>query len=456
MNANSFDNILQYLTAFSEEPCLTPITNFINNEFVASSRLMESFNPATGLPWVKIPNSTDLEVSSAISAAKEAFKTALDIPRCIQNFRAFAAAIQTQTAPSAILEEPVKAVSYVKYDPIGVAGLISPWNLPLYLLSFKIAPALAAGNTIVCKPSEMTSVTAWALMHAIKEVGFPPGVVNLVMGEGATAGQYLVDHPDVPLISFTGSTLVGKMIQEKGARLNKKVSLEMGGKNPAIVFSNYNSNDLPLIVKSCFFNQGEICLCTSRLFVQADIFDDFVKKFVQIAKNYSVGDPADNVNIGAINSKQHFQKIKRYIEYAKEEGGIIHCGGVVEMPGKLQNGYFIAPTVITGISDSSKCMTDEIFGPVICLTPFRSIEEVVTRANATEYGLSATVWSTNSSDLLNTAHALRAGTVWCNTWMVRDLNMPFGGCKQSGQGREGIHDSLHFYADAKTVCVKLD
>ncbi|CAI2357395.1 unnamed protein product [Caenorhabditis sp. 36 PRJEB53466] len=476
-----------------------PLTNFIGNEFVPPDGLLDSVNPATGKAWIKIPNGSAAEVDKAVAAAKEAFKTwknttvqqrsallnkvanlieefndeiailesrdqgkpiglakVMDIPRCVQNFRDFANAALFTLSTSKILEQPTgKCINYVKYDPVGVAGLISPWNLPLYLLSFKLAPALVAGNTAVCKPSEMTSVTAWVLMHAFKLAGFPPGVVNMIIGEGRSAGQRLVDHPDVNLISFTGSTLIGKKIQEDGAKLNKKVSLEMGGKNPGIVYSNYRKSDIAAIARSSFLNQGEICLCTSRLFVQKPIFDEFVKSYVEEAKKFTVGDPKTGVNIGAMNSKVHFEKVKSYIELAKQEGGQILCGGVTSVPNGCENGYFISPTVIVGLPDSSKVMTDEIFGPVVCITPFETSEEVIERANSTNYGLSATVWSANTDELLNTANELRAGTVWCNTWLARELSMPFGGCKQSGTGREGLHDSLHFYSDAKTVCVNL-
>ncbi|CAI5455821.1 unnamed protein product [Caenorhabditis angaria] len=495
MSSVQFSQVIQNLINSETH---APLTNFINNEFVPTANHLDSVNPATGKAWIKIPNSTKTDVEKAVEAAKEAFKTwkntsvnqrskllqkladlieefnddlailesrdqgktvnlarVMDIPRCVQNFRDFATAAKHQTSTSTILEEPVKAINYVKYDPIGVAGLISPWNLPLYLLSFKIAPALAAGNTIVCKPSELTSVTAWVLMHAIKLVGFPPGVVNMVIGEGSSAGQSLVDHPDVPIISFTGSTLIGKKIQESAAKLNKKVSLEMGGKNGAIVYSDFDWNDLSTIVRSAFLNQGEICLCTSRLFVERNIYEEFVGKFVAEAKKYTVGDPTSNVNLGAMNSKIHFEKVKSYIETVTEQGGKIHCGGVQLLDGEFKNGYFIAPTVITDLADNSKCMTDEIFGPVVCITPFDKDDEAIERVNSTPYGLSATVWSRDSKRLLNTANELRVGTVWCNTWLTRDLGMPFGGCKQSGLGREGVHDSLHFYADAKTVCVKL-
>ncbi|VDL73811.1 unnamed protein product [Nippostrongylus brasiliensis] len=435
-----------------------PLTNFINNEFVKSKQTLSSINPATANAWIEIPDSNSEDVDRAVSAAKRAFvswsstsaqyrsglllKLADIIEQNLEGLSILESRDQGKPVKlaryflvrniifnvesntnrstrvinfrSTIIDEPIRAVNYVKNDPVGVAGLISPWNLPLYLLSFKLAPALATGNTVVFKPSELTSVTAWVLMHAVKQAGFPPGVVNMVIGTGQSAGQALVEHPDVPLISFTGSTLVGKKIAELCAKLNKKVSLEMGGKNAAIIYPSCDlAKHLPSITRSCFINQGEICLCTSRIFVHSSIYDNFVEQLVREAKKYTVGNPKDDVTLGAVNSKAHFEKV--IIRFDEEE----------------------------------------IFGPVVCVTAFDSSEEVISRANATPYGLSATVWSENNEELINTAHGLRVGTVWCNTWLTRDLNMPFGGTKESGMGREGALDSFHFFTEQKTVCIRL-
>ncbi|KIH66650.1 aldehyde dehydrogenase 5, family protein [Ancylostoma duodenale] len=452
-----------------------PITNFINNEFVKANDLIPSVNPATGHTWIHIPDSGKEDVDQAVAAANQAFQSwsvtsaqyrsnlLLKLADIIEQNSDGLAVLESRDqgkpvklARSTIMDQPVRAVNYVRNDPVGVAGLISPWNLPLYLLSFKLAPALATGNTVVCKPSEMTSVTAWVLMHAFREAGFPAGVVNMVIGTGPSAGQHLVQHPDVPLLSFTGSTAVGKRIGEIGARLNKKISLEMGGKNAAIIYPSCDlDKHLPTIARSCFINQGEICLCSSRIFVHSSLYEDFVEQLVQEAKKYTVGDPTEEVTLGAMNSEVHFNKVKSYITLAQEEGGTIHCGGVVHVKGELKDGFFIAPTVVTGLPDSSRCMQEEIFGPVVCVTKFESLEEVTARANDTPYGLSATVWSENNEELINTAHRLRVGTVWCNTWLTRDLNMPFGGTKQSGMGREGALDSLHFFTEQKTICIKI-
>ncbi|EPB79977.1 hypothetical protein ANCCEY_00926 [Ancylostoma ceylanicum] len=418
-----------------------PITNFINNEFVKANDLIPSVNPATGHTWIQIPNSGKEDVDRAVAAANQAFQAwsvtsaqyrsnlLLKLADIIEQNSDGLAVLESRDqgkpvklARSTIMDQPVRAVNYVRNDPVGVAGLISPWNLPLYLLSFKLAPALATGNTVVCKPSEMTSVTAWVLMHAFKEAG----------------------------------TAVGKRIGEIGARLNKKISLEMGGKNAAIIYPSCDlGKHLQTIARSCFINQGEICLCSSRIFVHSSIYEDFVEKLVQEAKKYTVGNPTEDVTLGAMNSEVHFNKVKSYITLAEEEGGTVHCGGVLHMNGELKGGFFIAPTVVTDLPDSSRCMQEEIFGPVVCVTRFESLEEVTARANDTTYGLSATVWSENNEELINTAHRLRVGTVWCNTWLTRDLNMPFGGTKQSGMGREGALDSLHFFTEQKTICVKI-
>ncbi|CAJ0945348.1 unnamed protein product, partial [Mesorhabditis belari] len=486
------------LKIFDEDP-KEPLKNFIDGEFVSARETMDSIDPSTGKVWVKIPRSKDEDVNLAVKAAKAAFPSwssstvqyrssllmkvaeiveknlekiailesrdqgkpinlakRIDLPRCVHNFRFFATAILHHTAPSSHQDVPIRALNYVKHDPIGVAGLISPWNLPLYLLSFKLAPALATGNTVVFKPSELTSVTAWVLMHAFDEAGFPPGVVNMVIGTGAEAGEPLVIHPDVPLVSFTGSTIVGKRIGALCAAQNKKVSLEMGGKNACIV---YPSTDLekavPMITTSSFINQGEICLCSSRVYVHETIFDNFLEKYVANAKKFTVGDPRGDFTLGAINSELHYNKVMSYIDLAVKEGGTIHCGGKVNVDGDCHDGYFIAPTIITGLDEKSKCVQDEIFGPVVCVMSFKTKEEVIDRANATPYGLSACVFSALSDELHNTASQLRVGTVWCNTWLTRDLNMPFGGTKQSGMGREGATDSFHFFTEQKTICIAL-
>uniref|UniRef100_A0A914D3Q6 Aldehyde dehydrogenase domain-containing protein n=1 Tax=Acrobeloides nanus TaxID=290746 RepID=A0A914D3Q6_9BILA len=484
----------------SDEP-LRSIGNFIDGKFVDAERQMESEEPATGEIWLKIPRSGQADVDKAVDAAYQAFNSwsetsvsyrskllnkvadiveanlddiarlesrdqgktfqmakSVEVPRCVHNFRTFATAILHHTSPSIMQQDPVQAINFVKNDPIGVAGLISPWNLPLYLISFKLAPALACGNTVVAKPSEMTSATAWVLMHAFVEAGFPPGVVNMVIGTGPEAGEPLVLHPKVPVISFTGSTFVGKRIATLAGQFNKKVSLEMGGKNPGIVFPSVDFNEvIPSLVRSSFANQGEICLCTSRLYVHKGIFKSFVEKYVEETKKWTIGDPTDNtIQVGALVSKAHFDKVSSYVELAKKESCEILCGEVSpEIGGRCSKGYFISPTVILGAKDESRLLKEEIFGPVVCIVPFETSEEVIERANNVPYGLSASVWSKNVDEITKVSSKLRVGTVWCNCWLVRELNMPFGGTKDSGNGRDGTVDSLQFYTEPKTICIKM-
>uniref|UniRef100_A0AC34R7L7 Aldehyde dehydrogenase domain-containing protein n=1 Tax=Panagrolaimus sp. JU765 TaxID=591449 RepID=A0AC34R7L7_9BILA len=491
----------ELLLAAAESGEVVTIDNFIGGHFVPSKQTMPSIDPATGQRWLDIPKSDVEDVNAAVSAAKKAFKTwsktsvqtrskllnrvadilepllfplaeleskdqgktittakMVDIPRCIHNFRTFASAILHHTGTSSIQAEPAHAINYVQHDPIGVAALISPWNLPLYLLSFKLAPALACGNTVVAKPSEMTSATAYILMHAFREAGFPPGVVNLVIGTGAECGEPLVSHEDVALVSFTGSTAIGKRIAEIAAKTNKKVSLEMGGKNAGIIFGDVAIDEImPTIVNSCFANQGEICLCTERLYVHSSIFDQFLQKFAEAAKKWRVGDPKSrSSNIGALISKQHFDKVNSYFELAKSEGATIHCGGPLTPEGRCEKGYFFTPTIITDVENTSRLLFEEVFGPFVVVNKFETRDEVIEKANSTKYGLSASVFSKNIDNITVVAKELRVGTVWCNCWMIRELNMPFGGTKESGNGRDGTVDSFDFYSEKKTVCIKID
>uniref|UniRef100_A0A8C0FCL9 Aldehyde dehydrogenase 8 family member A1 n=1 Tax=Bubo bubo TaxID=30461 RepID=A0A8C0FCL9_BUBBB len=339
-----------------------------------------------------------------------------------------------------------------------VAGLISPWNLPLYLLTWKIAPAIACGNTVVAKPSEMTSVTAWMMCKLLEKAGVPHGVVNVVFGMGTKAGEALVCHPDVPLISFTGSTLTAQRITEKSAPHCKRLSLELGGKNPAIIFDDADlAQCIPTTLRSSFANQGEICLCTSRIFVQRGIYSEFLKRFVAEAKKWKVGNPSDpTVDVGALISKEHLEKVI-YVKKAQAEGARVLCGEGVDslaLPAGNRKGYFMLPTVIAEVKDESCCMQEEIFGPVTCVVAFDTEEEVIERANSVKYGLAATVWSSNVGRVHRVAKRLQSGLVWTNCWLVRDLNLPFGGMKASGVGREGAKDSYEFFTEVKTITIK--
>lgn len=477
------------------------IQNFINGELLPphSGKYIDNFCPATGEAYSLIPDSDGHDVDMAVEAAQEAFKSwsttpkqersdilmnladkiedhtdelviaesrdngkpewlarAIDIPRAPINFKFFATAILHFN--SEIHEMDGKALNYTLRQPIGVAGCISPWNLPLYLLTWKVAPALAAGNTVVAKPSEVTPMTAYLFSQICQKAGLPKGVLNIVHGYGNKVGEALCKHPDVPIISFTGGTVTGKSISTNTAPLFKKVSLEMGGKNPNIVFADAKFEDaVDMAVKASFSNLGQICLCGSRLFVENDIYDEFKSAFIKKTNKLVVGDPRDkSSNLGAVVSKQHLEKILSKIKQAKDDGGTILTGGNrFQLNGKLKNGYFIEPTIIEGLPADSQTNQEEIFGPVVCIIPFESEEEVISMANSTRYGLSASIFTSDVSRAHRVAAAIDSGVVWINTWMLRDLRIPFGGMKNSGLGREGGFKSLQFFTEPKNVCIKI-
>jgi len=472
------------------------LANFINGAFVPprSGEYFDDINPATAEVIGRIPDSDERDVDDAVRAAKAAFpawsrKTAiersnlllkladlvernldelartesidngktlslakrLDIPRAVANFRFFATAILHQSSDAHMTD--AAALNYTLRQPLGVVGLISPWNLPLYLLSWKIAPAIAAGNTCVAKPSELTPMTANRLAELSIEAGIPPGVINIVHGYGNKAGRALTCHDDVAAISFTGGTVTGAAVAANAAPRFKKLSLELGGKNPNLIFADADLDDaIATSIRSSFWNQGEICLCGSRIFVERSIHDDFVKRFAAATKKLHIGDPLDAAtDIGALISEAHLQKVMGYIDLATKEGGTIVTGGHrVDRPG-----YFVEPTIVTGLGCDCRVLQEEIFGPVVTITPFDHEDEAVTFANSTRYGLSATVWTRDLSRAHRVAAALDAGTIWINCWLLRDLRVPFGGMKESGVGREGGFESLQFFAEAKNVCVKI-
>lgn len=377
----------------------------------------------------------------------------IEIPRAIENFRFFAATCQ-QTLDQAFHSEA--GLNYTLHQPLGTVGVISPWNLPLYLLTWKIAPALAAGNCVIAKPSEITPMSASLLAEVCMDIGLPAGVLNIVHGLGDTVGQALTGHPDVQAISFTGSTRVGRAIALECARTFKKVTLEMGGKNPAIVFADAPSHDLiSNIARLGFQNSGQICLCGSRLLVQASIYERFKTDFLRHIETLAVGDPNDPaVRLGPVMSKAHYDKVLGYIELAKQEGGRILCGGKpLRLQGGLADGWFIAPTVIEGLPMHSRFCQEEVFGPVVSLHAFDDEAEALAMANDSSYGLAASVWTCDISRAQRMAQGLETGIVWINTWMQRDLRTPFGGMKQSGFGREGGLEALKFFSEAKTVSV---
>jgi len=477
------------------------IQNYINGELVEpkSGKYLDNYNPAEGKVYSQIPDSDYSDVEQAVKAAKNAFHgwsdtpaakraevmnkiaelidqnldrlsqaesrdngkpvklaASVDIPRASANLRFFASGIQHFASDSHYMEEG--AINYTLRRPVGLAGCISPWNLPLYLFTWKIAPALAAGNCVVAKPSEITPMTAYLFSELCIEAGLPKGVLNIVHGLGHKVGQAIVEHPEVPLISFTGGTATGKNIAATAAPMFKKLSLELGGKNPNIVFADADMEKaVSTSVKSSFANQGQICLCGSRILVEESAYDGFVEKFLGKVNKLKIGDPeAEDTNIGAVVSEQHMEKVLSYIALAQEEGGTVVSGGKrVKVNGRCENGYFLQPTVITGLPHDCRTNQEEIFGPVVTIMPFKKQEDAIEFANSTAYGLSATIWTENLNTAHHVAHQLKSGIVWVNCWLLRDLRTPFGGMKQSGVGREGGWEALRFFTEPKNICIKL-
>lgn len=397
------------------------------------------------------------ELESRNSGKPVALARSLDIPRAVANLRFFAAAITQWASESHATDDDT--LNYTLRQPLGVVACISPWNLPLYLFTWKIAPALAAGNAVVAKPSEVTPCTAARLGELAVEAGFPPGVLNIVHGHGTGVGQALVEHAQVKAISFTGSTRTGAAIAAVAAAKFKKLSLELGGKNPAIVFADADLSDanLDTIVRSGFANQGEICLCGSRLLVERPIYEAFRRRYLERVRALRVGDPREaGVDLGALVSKAHYDKVVGCIERARAEGGTILCGGApVRVDGRCADGWFVAPTVIEGLANEAATNQDEIFGPVVSLIPFDGEDEAVALANGSGYGLAASLWTNGLDRAHRVAARLESGIVWINCWLVRDLRTPFGGVKNSGVGREGGVEALRFFTDAKNVCLRL-
>lgn len=377
----------------------------------------------------------------------------VDIPRASSNFRFFAKAI-TQFASES--HEMPDAINFTLRQPLGVVVAISPWNLPLYLFTWKIAPALAAGNTVIAKPSEVTPLTAFLLAKICSEAGLPPGALNILQGEGSGIGPHLLPHPEVKAISFTGSTRVGQEIAKIAAPRFKKLSLEMGGKNPNVIFADCDYEKmLETSIRSSFSNQGQICLCGSRILVEASIYDRFKSDFVKRTQALKVGHPAESsTNIGAIVSEPHYQKILSYLDLAKQEGGKILCGGQAVSVAGYEHGFYIAPTIIEGLDQQCRTNQEEIFGPVVTIMPFENEEEALAAANASEYGLACTIWTENMSRAMRVAKRIESGIVWVNTWLHRDLRTPFGGVKNSGVGREGGYEALRFFTEPKNVCIQ--
>jgi aminomuconate-semialdehyde/2-hydroxymuconate-6-semialdehyde dehydrogenase len=475
------------------------VLNYINGTLrpAISGKTIDNYNPSIGAAYGTLPDSDADDVLLAIEAAEAAYESwskmpmetrfdwlmkianeielqkeefilaesidngkptwlasMSDIPRAISNIKFFAAA--QMNFPSESHHTPGQGINYTLRKPLGVVGCISPWNLPLYLFTWKIAPALAAGNTVVAKPSEITPVTAFLLTKICEKIHFPKGVLNVVHGLGPKVGQPIVENKRIKAVAFTGGTQTGRVINKVCAEQFKKVSLELGGKNPNIIFDDVNIDEvIETTVKSSFNNQGQICLCGSRIFIHKNIYETFKVRFVERIKQLVIGDPLTEVNIGAVVSEAHLEKILGYIELAKQEGGTILTGGKRFVPeGRCESGYFIEPTIIEGLDYQCRVNQEEIFGPVVTLTPFESEEEVIMMANSTPFGLACSIWTKDIERGHRMAEAIESGIIWVNTWMVRDLRTPFGGMKESGIGREGGFEAMRFFTEPKNVFVK--
>lgn len=476
------------------------LQNFIDGAYISpvDGNYIDNYEPATGVVYSLIPNSTDKDVEQAVLAAKKAYPAwssmsseergkilmrladgirvrmdefvaaeskdngkplslaaHVDIPRAISNFEFFATGIQHYASESHYMEGV--GVNYTLRKPIGIVGCISPWNLPLYLFSWKIAPALAAGNCVIAKPSEVTPYTAYLLGKVAQEAGLPKGVLNILHGLGSTVGDAIVKHPEIKAISFTGGTATGEYIARTAAPMFKKLSLELGGKNPNIIFADCDFDEmLKTTIRSSFANQGQICLCGSRIFVERAIYEKFKTAFVEKVSKMKVSYPTDpDARMGALVSKSHMEKVLSYVELAKQEGGTVLTGGEqVKLEAPYNEGYYIRPTVIDGLSYHCRTNQEEIFGPVVTITPFDTEEEVLMMANSVKYGLSATLWTSNLQRAHRMADRVEAGIVWINEWLIRDLRTPFGGAKASGVGREGGWEALRFFTEPKNVFIK--
>jgi aminomuconate-semialdehyde/2-hydroxymuconate-6-semialdehyde dehydrogenase len=478
------------------------LQNFINGTYVPpkNGQYIDNYEPATGQVYALIPDSDEEDVFAAVEAAEKAFPiwsnmsieerskilvrlsegiennmdefvqaesrdngkpvslaAHVDIPRAVSNFHFFATAITHFASESHHMEGV--GINFTTRKPIGIVGCISPWNLPLYLFSWKIAPALAAGNCVIAKPSEITPYTAYLLGRIAQEAGMPAGVLNILHGTGPKVGDAIVKHPKIKAISFTGGTKTGEYIARTAGPMFKKLSLELGGKNPNIIFADCNFDDmLSTTIRSSFANQGQICLCGSRIFVERPIYEKFKDAFVAKVSKSKVSYPSDpEAKLGAIVSESHMEKILSYIQLAKEEGGTVLTGGNrVHLPAPHDQGYYIEPTIIEGLSYDCRTNQEEIFGPVVTITPFDTEEEALMMANSTMYGLAGTIWTTNLNRAHRVADQLQSGIVWVNAWLVRDLRTPFGGVKASGVGREGGWEALRFFTEAKNIFIKYE
>ncbi|MFV0248577.1 MAG: aldehyde dehydrogenase [Tenacibaculum sp.] len=476
------------------------IQNYINGKFTlpVNNRWIDNYNPSKAEVYGQIPDSTAEDVNLAVWAAQKAFPSwsnttleqrsailfkiaqgiedklmflakaevkdngkplslavKIDLPRAVTNFRFFASAL-TQFSSEAHESTGLNAINFTLRQPIGVAACISPWNLPLYLFTWKIAPALAAGNCVIAKPSEISPVTAYLLAKICHKAGLPKGVLNIIHGRGATAGQAIVAHPKIKAISFTGGTATGIQIAKTAAPMFKKLSLELGGKNPNIIFADCNYKKmLHTTLFSSFTNQGQLCLCGSRIFVEEIIYEQFKSDFIKKVSELKVGNPFDQgTNLGALVSETHLKKVQSHIDLAHAEGGKILYGGNKLVVKNCEKGYFLQPTIIEVSNNNCQLNQEEVFGPVVSLMPFKQEDEVLQMANAVKFGLSASLWTQDINRSLRMSKQLEVGIVWVNTWLFRDLRTPFGGVKKSGLGREGGFEALRFFTEAKNICIK--
>lgn len=475
------------------------LLNYINGELrkPVDGQWIDNPEPATGQVYSQIPASGGKDLQAAVAAAEKAFPLwsqlaaeersawllklaqaleekledfaraeskdngkpvtlarSVDIPRAVANLKFYAAAASQFASESHAAQG---SINYTMRQPIGIVGCISPWNLPLYLFTWKIAPALAAGNCVIAKPSEVTPMTACMLGELCHDIGFPAGVLNILHGTGAGIGTPLVEHPQVKAISFTGGTKTGADIASRAAPVFKKLSLELGGKNASIVFADCDfETTVAETLRAAFSNQGEICLCGSRILIERSLYEKFRAAFVEQANALRIGDPLiESTQQGALVSKQHYEKVLQGIAIAREEGGKLLTGGeAVKLDGRCADGWFVAPTVIEGLDANCRTNQEEIFGPVVTLLPFDSEDEAVALANSTRYGLAASIWTQSTGRAHRVANAVDAGLVWINCWMLRDLRVPMGGMKDSGVGREGGFEAMRFFTEAKNICLK--
>ena len=474
------------------------IQNFIGGKFVkpTNNDYIENYNPAENTVIAKIPNSSFEDIELAVEAANDALQgwsnlpietriewlrkianalelrkleiaelesidtgkpislaTRVDAERSIRNFNFFADHAENLTELRFEMDD---ATNFVLRKPIGIVGLITPWNLPLYLLTWKIAPALVMGNTVIAKPSEMTPLTANLLCEILQSIDFPSGVINIVQGLGRDVGQAIVEHPQIRAISFTGGTVTGKSVAATAAPMFKKLSLELGGKNATIVLDDA---DISVAAKgaarAAFTNSGQVCLCGSRILVASSIYSQFVDALIKEINAMKVGNPkSQDTDIGSVISQSHMEKVLSYINLAEQEGGTILTGGSpLSLDEPNADGFFIAPTLIGGLAIDSRCATEEIFGPVATIHRFETDQDAVLMANITEYGLAGSVWTTNTTRGKTIAEQIDSGVLWVNTWLHRDLRTPFGGVKNSGVGREGGDWSLNFFSEFSNICV---